>query len=65
MDQHESGVEAAVNFRDTAFKSRVVLLPDGRTLRIARSHVAVPADDAVALAALRADRSFKEEAQEQ
>lgn len=36
-------------FRDTAYTSRVLVLPDGRQLAVARSRVSVPPDDIVAL----------------
>lgn len=36
-------------FRDTAYTSRVLILPDGRQLAVARGRVSVPPDDAVAL----------------
>lgn len=36
-------------FRDTAYTSRVLILPDGRQLAVARSRVSVPPDDIVAL----------------
>lgn len=36
-------------FRDTAYTSRVLILPDGRQLAVARGRVSVPPDDTVAL----------------
>lgn len=36
-------------FRDTLYTSRVLILPDGRQLAVARGRVSVPPDDTVAL----------------
>ncbi|QGW77756.1 hypothetical protein GPJ81_14025 [Pseudomonas alkylphenolica] len=38
-----------VTYRDTRYRSRVLILPDSRQLTVARFLVTVPADDAEAL----------------
>ncbi|MCF5747483.1 MULTISPECIES: hypothetical protein [Pseudomonas syringae group] len=45
---------AVRTYRDTLFTSRTLILPDDRTLAVAKGIVTAQADDAVALECLRA-----------
>ncbi|MEN5312411.1 hypothetical protein [Pseudomonas koreensis] len=50
----------AVTFRDTLFTSRTVVLPDGRTLAVAKNKVTVDSTDDVALKTLKAHAEFEQ-----
>lgn len=45
-------------FRDTLFTSRVLILPEGRTLRVAKGQVSVLSTDTVGLTYLQARADF-------
>lgn len=49
-----------VKFRDTLYTSRTVVLPDGRTLAVARGEVTVDIADDVALKCLKAHPEFEQ-----
>lgn len=51
---------SSVSFRDTLYTSRTVILPDGRTLPVAKSLVSVETDDDVALKCLKAHPEFEQ-----
>ncbi|WP_256662907.1 hypothetical protein [Pseudomonas sp. 91RF] len=46
-------------FRDTLYTSRTVILPDGRTLAVAKSKVSVDISDEVALTCLKNHAEFE------
>ncbi|UDI95755.1 hypothetical protein [Pseudomonas sp. IAC-BECa141] len=48
-----------VTFRDTLYTSRTVVLPDGRTLAVAKNKVTVDSADDVALKTLKAHAEFE------
>jgi len=50
----------AVIFRDTLYTSRTVVLPDGRTLAVAKNKVTVDSADDVALKTLKAHVEFEQ-----
>ncbi|MGP6462803.1 hypothetical protein [Pseudomonas parakoreensis] len=50
----------AVTFRDTLYTSRTVVLPDGRTLAVAKNKVTVDSADDVALKTLKAHAEFEQ-----
>lgn len=50
---------SSLTFRDTLYTSRTVILPDGRTLHVAKSQVSVEAGDDVALKCLKAHPEFE------
>lgn len=49
-----------VTFRDTLYSSRTVVLPDGRTLAVAKNKVTVDSTDDVALKTLKAHAEFEQ-----
>ncbi|MDD1975302.1 hypothetical protein [Pseudomonas tussilaginis] len=49
----------AVVFRDTHYTSRVLILPDARSLLVSRGQVTAQADDAIALAYLQEHPQLK------
>ena len=49
-----------VTFRDTLYTSRTVVLPDGRTLAVAKNKVTVDSADDVALKTLKAHAEFEQ-----
>lgn len=51
-------VETPMIFRDTLFTSRVLILPEGRTLRVAKRQVSVSPMDTVALTYLQGRADF-------
>ncbi|WP_277760817.1 hypothetical protein [Pseudomonas sp. A34-9] len=51
---------STVTFRDTLYTSRTVVLPDGRTLAIAKAQVSVDGTDDVALKCLKANAEFEQ-----
>ena len=53
-------IRSAVNFRDTLYTSRTVILPDGRTLPVAKSLVSVEAGDDIALKYLKAHPEYEQ-----
>lgn len=53
-------ITSAVKFRDTLYTSRTVILPDGRTLPVAKSLVTVEAGDDVALKYLKAHPEYEQ-----
>ncbi|MDD1136038.1 hypothetical protein M5G22_00585 [Pseudomonas sp. TNT2022 ID233] len=52
--------EQFITFRDTLYSSRTVILPDGRTLPVAKSIVAVEMSDDVALKCLKAHPEYEQ-----
>jgi hypothetical protein len=50
----------SVTFRDTLYTSRTVVLPDGRTLAVAKNKVTVESADDVALKTLKAHGEFEQ-----
>jgi hypothetical protein len=50
----------SVTFRDTLYTSRTVVLPDGRTLAVAKNKVTVDSADDVALKTLKAHGEFEQ-----
>lgn len=50
----------AVTFRDTLYTSRTIILPDGRTLAVAKNKVTVDSADDVALKTLKAHAEFEQ-----
>ena len=51
---------STVTFRDTLYTSRTVILPDGRTLAVAKAVVSVDGSDDVALKCLKANAEFEQ-----
>ncbi|WP_210559098.1 MULTISPECIES: hypothetical protein [unclassified Pseudomonas] len=51
---------STVTFRDTLYTSRTVILPDGRTLAVAKAQVSVDGTDDVALQCLKAHAEFEQ-----
>ncbi|MGP6427759.1 hypothetical protein [Pseudomonas pharyngis] len=51
---------STVTFRDTLYTSRTVILPDGRTLAVAKAQVSVDGADDVALKCLKAHAEFEQ-----
>jgi len=51
---------STVTFRDTLYTSRTVVLPDGRTLAVAKAQVSVDGTDDVALKCLKAHAEFEQ-----
>lgn len=51
---------STVTFRDTLYTSRTVVLPDGRTLAVAKAQVSVDGSDDVALKCLKAHTEFEQ-----
>ncbi|WP_460129520.1 hypothetical protein [Pseudomonas sp. H1_D05] len=51
---------STVTFRDTLYTSRTVILPDGRTLAVAKAVVSVDSTDDVALKCLKAHTEFEQ-----
>lgn len=51
---------STVTFRDTLYTSRTVILPDGRTLAVAKAQVSVDGTDDVALQCLKANTEFEQ-----
>ena len=51
---------STVTFRDTLYTSRTVILPEGRTLAVAKAQVSVDASDDVALKCLKAHTEFEQ-----
>ncbi|EZP31921.1 hypothetical protein BW33_02195 [Pseudomonas sp. RIT288] len=49
-----------VTFRDKHYTSRTVVLPDGRTLAVAKNKVTVDSADDVALRTLKAHAEFEQ-----
>ena len=49
----------SVNFADLAYKSRVLIAPDGRSIRVTARQVSVPADDHVIIDYLSAHPDFE------
>jgi hypothetical protein len=49
-----------VTFRDTLYTSRTVVLPDGRTLAVAKNKVTVDSADDVAIKTLKAHAEFEQ-----
>jgi hypothetical protein len=49
-----------ITFRDTLYTSRTVVLPDGRTLAVARGVVTVEAADEVAFKCLKVHSEFEQ-----
>jgi len=49
-----------VTFRDKLYTSRTVVLPDGRTLAVAKNKVTVDSADDVALKTLKAHAEFEQ-----
>ena len=50
----------SVTFRDTLYTSRTVVLPDGRTLAVAKNKLTVDSADDVALKTLKAHAEFEQ-----
>jgi hypothetical protein len=50
----------SVSFRDTLYTSRTVVLPDGRTLAVAKNKVTVDSADDVALKTLKTHGEFEQ-----
>jgi hypothetical protein len=53
-------MNSTVIFRDTLYTSRTVILPDGRTLAVAKAQVSVDGTDDVALKCLKAHTDFEQ-----
>lgn len=53
-------MNSSVTFRDTLYTSRTVILPDGRTLAVAKAQVSVDGADDVALKCLKAHTEFEQ-----
>lgn len=51
---------SSLTFRDSLYTSRMVILPDGRTLTVAKSLVSLEAGDDVALKCLKAHPEFEQ-----
>ncbi|MCU0121312.1 hypothetical protein N8H74_23855 [Pseudomonas sp. B2M1-30] len=51
---------STVTFRDMLYTSRTVVLPDGRTLAVAKNKVTVDSADDVALKTLKAQAEFEQ-----
>jgi hypothetical protein len=51
---------SVVTFRDMLYTSRTVVLPDGRTLAVAKNKVTVDSADDVALKTLKAHAEFEQ-----
>ncbi|MCM8743180.1 MULTISPECIES: hypothetical protein [Pseudomonas] len=51
---------SSVTFRDTLYTSRTIILPDGRTLAVAKNKVTVDSADDVALKTLKAHAEFEQ-----
>ena len=51
---------STVTFRDTLYTSRTVVLPDGRTLAVAKAQVSVDGTDDVAMKCLKANAEFEQ-----
>lgn len=51
---------STVTFRDTLYTSRTVVLPEGRTLAVAKNKVTVDSADDVALKTLKAHAEFEQ-----
>jgi len=51
---------STLTFRDTLYTSRTVILPDGRTLAVAKARVSVDGADDVALKCLKAHTEFEQ-----
>ncbi len=49
-----------IMFRDTLYSSRTVILPDGRSLPVAKSIVAVEVSDDIALKCLKAHPEYEQ-----
>ena len=50
---------STATFRDTHYTSRTVILPDGRSLAVAKSLISVDTTDDVALKCLKAHAEFE------
>ena len=48
-----------VNFADRAYKSRVLIAPDGRSIRVTGRQVSVPDDDIIIIDYLSAHPEFE------
>jgi hypothetical protein len=55
----DTAPERFTTFRDTLYTSRTVILPDGRTLAVAKSKVSVDISDEVALTCLKNHAEFE------
>lgn len=55
VEQHESDVK----YIDNKFKSRVLIAPDGRSIRVSGRQVVVPVSDAVIIEHLDAHPDFE------
>lgn len=55
VEQHESDVK----YIDNKFKSRVLIAPDGRSIRVSGRQAAVPVSDVVAIEYLDAHPDFE------
>lgn len=56
-EQHES--ESEVKYVDNKFKSRVLIAPDGRSIRVSGRQAVVPASDAIVIEYLDAHPDFE------
>jgi len=56
---NEARMTSTVTFRDTLYTSRTIILPDGRTLAVAKAVVSVDSADDVALKCLKAHAEFE------
>lgn len=60
VDAGKAPAEATVTFTDRAFKSRVLITPDGRSIHVSGRQAVVPVSDVVAIEYLDAHPDFEQ-----